>query len=148
MDRRMYTELERAPTSVKSGPTGPPRPRMVWHAAQCVSKSVLPRATSCAVTFGRAAGSSATVICSASSHEAVHIATSERRLWRMPRSLRQQEYTGLKSRISKTAREWTMRISALGTAILAYVAIGHALPAAAQVDQQRAQEYFKEAQVL
>ena len=41
-----------------------------------------------------------------------------------------------------------MRISALGTAILAYVAIGHALPAAAQVDQQRAQEYFKEAQVL
>ena len=41
-----------------------------------------------------------------------------------------------------------MRISAFGTAILAYVAIGHALPAAAQVDQQRAQEYFKEARDL
>ena len=33
-------------------------------------------------------------------------------------------------------------------AILASVVIGHARPAAAQVDQQRAQEYFKEAQVL
>jgi anti-sigma regulatory factor (Ser/Thr protein kinase) len=31
---------------------------------------------------------------------------------------------------------------------LAYVVIGHAPPAAAQVDQQRAQEYFKEAQAL
>ena len=41
-----------------------------------------------------------------------------------------------------------MRISAFGTAILAYVVIGHALPAAAQVDQQRAQEYFKETQAL
>jgi hypothetical protein len=31
---------------------------------------------------------------------------------------------------------------------LAYVVIGHALPAVAQVDQQRAQEYFKEARAL
>ena len=31
---------------------------------------------------------------------------------------------------------------------LAYVVIGHPPPAAAQVDQQRAQEYFKEAQAL
>jgi hypothetical protein len=31
---------------------------------------------------------------------------------------------------------------------LAYAVIGHAPPAAAQVDQQRAQEYFKEAQAL
>jgi len=41
-----------------------------------------------------------------------------------------------------------MRISALCTAILAYVVIGHPPPAVAQVDQQRAQEYFKEAQAL
>jgi hypothetical protein len=41
-----------------------------------------------------------------------------------------------------------MRISMSCTAILAYVVIGHSLPAAAQVDQQRAQEYFKEAQAL
>jgi hypothetical protein len=41
-----------------------------------------------------------------------------------------------------------MRISAVGTAILAFAVIGHALPVAAQVDQQRAQEYFKEAQAL
>ena len=41
-----------------------------------------------------------------------------------------------------------MRFSAFGTAILAYVAIGHPRPAVAQVDQQRAQEYFKEAQAL
>jgi hypothetical protein len=41
-----------------------------------------------------------------------------------------------------------MWISALCTAILAYVVIGHALPAVAQVDQQRAQEYFKEARAL
>ena len=34
------------------------------------------------------------------------------------------------------------------TAILAYVVIGHPPPAVAQVDQQRAQEYFKEAQAL
>jgi hypothetical protein len=33
-------------------------------------------------------------------------------------------------------------------AILAYVLIGHPPPAVAQVDQQRAQEYFKEAQAL
>jgi hypothetical protein len=41
-----------------------------------------------------------------------------------------------------------MRISAFCTAVLTYVVIGHAPPAAAQVDQQRAQEYFKEAQAL
>ena len=33
-------------------------------------------------------------------------------------------------------------------AILAYVVIGHAPPAVAQVDQPRAQEYFKETQAL
>lgn len=55
---------------------------------------------------------------------------------------------GLESRISKTAREWVMRIPVFSMAILAYVVIGHALPAAAQVDEQRAQEYFKEIQVL
>lgn len=41
-----------------------------------------------------------------------------------------------------------MRIPAFCTAIVAYVVIGHPPPAAAQVDQQRAQEYFKEAQTL
>ena len=41
-----------------------------------------------------------------------------------------------------------MRIPVLCTAILAYVVLGHPLPAVAQVDQQRAQEYFKEAQAL
>ncbi|MGH8518534.1 MAG: hypothetical protein ACREUE_13865, partial [Panacagrimonas sp.] len=41
-----------------------------------------------------------------------------------------------------------MRISAFCAAVLAYVVIGHTPPAAAQVDQQRAQEYFKEAQAL
>jgi len=41
-----------------------------------------------------------------------------------------------------------MRISAFGTALLAWVAVGHPLPADAQVDQQRAQEYFKEARAL
>ena len=41
-----------------------------------------------------------------------------------------------------------MRIAALCTAILAYMAIGHPPPAEAQVDQQRAQEYFKEALAL
>lgn len=40
-----------------------------------------------------------------------------------------------------------MRIS-LCTAMLAYAVIGHAPTAVAQVDQQRAQEYFKEAQAL
>jgi hypothetical protein len=39
-------------------------------------------------------------------------------------------------------------MSALCTAVLTYVVIGHPPPAAAQVDQQRAQEYFKEAQAL
>jgi hypothetical protein len=41
-----------------------------------------------------------------------------------------------------------MRISALCPAILAYVVIGHPSPAVAQVDQQRAEQYFKEAQTL
>jgi hypothetical protein len=41
-----------------------------------------------------------------------------------------------------------MRISMSGTAILVWVVIGHPLPAAAQVDQQLAQQYFKEAQAL
>ena len=41
-----------------------------------------------------------------------------------------------------------MRISSFCTAILAWVVIGHPLPAAAQVDEQRAQEYFKEARAL
>jgi hypothetical protein len=41
-----------------------------------------------------------------------------------------------------------MRVSAFCAAILAYVVIGHPPPAVAQVDQQRAQEYFKEAQAL
>jgi uncharacterized membrane protein YdjX (TVP38/TMEM64 family) len=41
-----------------------------------------------------------------------------------------------------------MRLSALCTAILAYVVIGYAPPAVAQVNQERAQEYFKEAQAL
>jgi hypothetical protein len=36
-----------------------------------------------------------------------------------------------------------MRISAFCTAVVANVVVGHALPAAAQVDEQRAQEYFK-----
>ena len=40
-----------------------------------------------------------------------------------------------------------MRIAAVSAAVLASV-IGHPLPAVAQVDQQRAQEYFKEAQAL
>jgi hypothetical protein len=41
-----------------------------------------------------------------------------------------------------------MRMSACGAAVLTFAVIGHALPAAAQVDQQRAHEYFKEAQAL
>jgi acetyl esterase/lipase len=41
-----------------------------------------------------------------------------------------------------------MRIAAFCTAALTYVAIGHPPPAVAQVDQQRAQEYFKEARAL
>ena len=40
-----------------------------------------------------------------------------------------------------------MRIPACCMAILTSMVIGHALPAVAQVDQQRAQEYFKEAEV-
>ena len=54
----------------------------------------------------------------------------------------------LESRVLEDAREWTMRRPAFCTAILAYVVIGHPPPAVAQVDQQRAQEYFKEAQAL
>src|SRR5574341_2257034 len=41
-----------------------------------------------------------------------------------------------------------MRRPAFRVALLAYVAIGHALPVGAQVDQQRAQEFFKEARAL
>ena len=41
-----------------------------------------------------------------------------------------------------------MRMPVFCTAVLAYVVIGHPPPAVAQVDQQRAQEYFKEAQAL
>jgi hypothetical protein len=41
-----------------------------------------------------------------------------------------------------------MRISISCTAILAYVVMGHPSSAVAQVDPQRAQEYFKEAQAL
>jgi hypothetical protein len=41
-----------------------------------------------------------------------------------------------------------MRLPAFCTAILAYVVTGQPRPAVAQVDQQRAQEYFKEAQAL
>jgi len=41
-----------------------------------------------------------------------------------------------------------MRISTLRTAVLAYMVTGYPLPSAAQVDQQRAQEYFKEARAL
>src|SRR5437588_9845418 len=41
-----------------------------------------------------------------------------------------------------------MRAPAFCTAILAYVVIGHPPPAVAQVDEQRAQEFFKEAQAL
>jgi hypothetical protein len=41
-----------------------------------------------------------------------------------------------------------MRISALCTAVVTHVVIGHPPPAVAQVDQHRAQEYFKEAQAL
>lgn len=41
-----------------------------------------------------------------------------------------------------------MRISAFCTAVLTYLVMGHPPPVVAQVDQQRAQEYFKEAQAL
>ena len=41
-----------------------------------------------------------------------------------------------------------MRISAFCAAVVTYVVFGHTPPAVAQVDQQRAQEYFKEAQAL
>ncbi len=41
-----------------------------------------------------------------------------------------------------------MRRSASCTAALAYVVIGHPSPAVAQVDQQRAQQFFKEARAL
>jgi hypothetical protein len=41
-----------------------------------------------------------------------------------------------------------MRMPTFCTAVLAYVVIGHPPPAVAQVDQQRAQEFFKEAQAF
>ena len=41
-----------------------------------------------------------------------------------------------------------MRISVLCTAVLAYVVIGHPPPAMAQVDEQRAQELFKDVQAV
>src|SRR5262245_53600941 len=41
-----------------------------------------------------------------------------------------------------------MRIGAFRAAMSLRVVLSHALPAAAQVDQQRAQEFFKEAQAL
>ena len=41
-----------------------------------------------------------------------------------------------------------MRMSVCGVAILVYVVIGHPRPAVAQVDQQRAQEYFKDVQAV
>lgn len=40
-----------------------------------------------------------------------------------------------------------MRISAFGTTVLTCVVVGHPPPAVAQVDQQRVQEPFKEAEV-
>lgn len=41
-----------------------------------------------------------------------------------------------------------MRIPAFGAAVLTYAVMSHPPPAVAQVDQQRAQEYFKEARAL
>jgi hypothetical protein len=41
-----------------------------------------------------------------------------------------------------------MRISAFCAAVLTYVLTGHPPPAVAQVDQQRAQEWFKEVQAV
>ena len=41
-----------------------------------------------------------------------------------------------------------MRMSALCTAVVTYVVVGHPPPAVAQVDQQRAQDYFKEVQAV
>ena len=41
-----------------------------------------------------------------------------------------------------------MRISASCTAVLAYVATSHPSPAVAQVDQQRARQFFEEARAL
>ena len=41
-----------------------------------------------------------------------------------------------------------MRMPLAGVAIVAYAVVGRALPGVAQVDQQRAQDYFKEAQAL
>jgi hypothetical protein len=63
-----------------------------------------------------------------------------------PEAVRLSLIVGLQSRVA--AREWTMRIPAFCTAVLTYVVIGHPSPAVAQVDQQLAQEYFKEAQAL
>src|SRR4029078_3815516 len=44
--------------------------------------------------------------------------------------------------------EGVMRIRTFGAAICGCVVLGHALPAAAQGDQQRAEAYFKEVQAL
>jgi hypothetical protein len=41
-----------------------------------------------------------------------------------------------------------MRISAFRAAVLTCVVIGHTPPAVAQVDQQLAEEYFKDARAL
>jgi hypothetical protein len=41
-----------------------------------------------------------------------------------------------------------MRMSALCTAVVTYAVIGHPPPAVAQVDQLRAQEYFKDVQAV
>jgi len=41
-----------------------------------------------------------------------------------------------------------MRISALCTAVVTYVVVGHPPPAVAQVDQQRAQAFFKDVQAV
>ena len=41
-----------------------------------------------------------------------------------------------------------MRISAFSIAMLVYTVVGHPTPAQAQVDQQGAADFFKEAQAL
>ena len=52
----------------------------------------------------------------------------------------------LRSRYSSTAAHWTPRRAELCRVIMALGVMGQALTAIAQVDQQRAQEYFKVAQ--
>ena len=41
-----------------------------------------------------------------------------------------------------------MRTPACGVAVVAYLVIGHTQPAVAQIDPQRAQEYFKYVQAV